>query len=360
MRKSICYFLFLSFIFLNVSCAQTKKIAPNDSRIHISGSNYVSYKNNELILHRHSDKIYQGTTLKNLFNPLKARSASGILISFKTASPKTKVFFKIAKGWHKNPIFSILQNDTLIENKSFKYEDDKIISFEIKTNATKNPSVYTIALPLRTDVHFLGLELPKNDDLIDFKEEKKPIYVAFGNSITHGTGQQTTPQTYAYQLAKNLHWELFNTAVGGSKTSKVMADMIANDFKKIDYMTILIGFNDYNGQGVDTLTFAKRYRDVLSSIRAKHSETIIYAITMTTTKSKHSKKSGIPVEDFRKVIRDIVRQRQANGDSNIYLIEGNQISEEADLNDNVHLSVKGAQKFAKRLTRKIEKINHEK
>ena len=358
------FIILLLFISLS-ACAQTKKnvandqqthIAANDPRIHIAGSNYVKYKDGELILHRHSDKIYQGTTQKNLFNPKKARSATGILLSFKTAAPKIKVLFKIAKGWHKNPIFSIIKNGQFIEDKSFKYADDQIVSFTIESKSGQKPAVYTIALPLRTDVHFLGLELSGNSDLIPFEKEQKPVYVAFGNSITHGTGQQTTPQTYAYQLSQKMGWELFNTAVGGAKTSKVMADMIADDFKKIDYMTILIGFNDYNGQGVDTLTFAKRYRSVLESIRSKHPDTKIFAITMTTTKSKNSKKSGIPVEDFRQVIRNVVKQRQNNGDKNIYLIEGKPLTSEADLNDNVHLNPSGARNFAEKLAAEIQKL----
>jgi len=360
MTKFILYGIFIFALLTQSACMGLKNIPANDSRILTYGSNFIKYQNGEIILHRHSDKVYQGTTLKNLFNPLKARSGSGIKLEFKTASPKIKMHFKIAKGWHKNPVFSIFQNGKFKKNFSFTYGDDKIITLDLQSETPRKPVVYTLTYPLRTDVHFLGLTLDGYHKLLKLDKKKQPVYVAFGNSITHGTGQQTTPQTYAYQLAKKMNWELFNLAVGGGKTSPVMAEMIRDNFGKIDYMTILIGFNDYNGEGIDTLTFGKRYRQVLSTIRQTHPNTKIYAITMTTTKAKHSKKSGIPVEDFRKVIRDIVMEGQTNGDKNIFLIEGEKLTSEADLNDKVHLNIKGAEKFADSLYKQIKLINDKK
>lgn len=348
--------LIILIFYLLSSCALQKNIPADDKRILNYGSRFVKYQNGELILHRHSDKVYQGTTYGNLFNPLKARSGTGIKLEFKTASAYIKMRFKIAKGWLKNPVFSVFQNGKFQQNLSFTYGDNKIITLDIRSETPGKPVVYTITYPLRTDVHFLGLRLDGQHKLLKINKKKRPVYVAFGNSITHGTGQQTTPQTYAYQLAEKMNWELFNLAVGGGKTSPVMAEMIRDNFKKIDFMTILIGFNDYNGEGVDTLTFAKRYRQVISTIRQTHPLTKIYAITMTATKAEYSKKSGLPIEYFRQVIRHIIKERQEKGDQNIYLIEGEKLTSETDLNDKVHLSVKGAEKFAEKLYNRIK--NH--
>ncbi len=356
MKKLILSTIILLMLLTQSACSVQKSIAANDRRINYYGSRFVKYQNGELILHRHSDKVYQATTRDNLFNPLKARSGSGIKLEFKTASPHIKLRFKIAKGWHKNPVFSVFQNGNFQKNYSFVYGDDKIITLDLQSETPGEPVVYTITYPIRTDVHFLGMTLDEKYKLLKPDKKKQPVYVAFGNSITHGTGQQTTPQTYAYQLAEKTNWELYNLAVGGSKTSPVMAEMIRDDFDRIDYMTILTGFNDYNGAGVDTLTFANRYRQVLSTIRETHPDTKIYIINLTTTKIKYSKTSGIPIEDFRKVIRNIVKIRQAKGDKNIFLIEGKKLTSEADLNDNVHLSVEGSRKFAEKLYHQINSL----
>jgi len=352
--------LLILILIVQTSCVSQKNITAGDKHIQTYGSHYTKVQNGELILHRHSDKVYQGTTEQNLFNPVKARTGTGIKLEFKTASPTINLRFKIVKGLKKKPVFSIFQNGKFYKNISLPYRADKIDSFTVKSETPGKPVIYTLTYPLRTDVHFTGMTLDKGYKLLPLKRKKQPVYVAYGNSITHGTGQQTTPQTYAYQLVEKMGWELFNMGVGGAKTSKVMAEMLRDDFDKIDYMTILIGFNDYNGQGIDTTTFAKRYRQVLSTIRETHPDTKIYAITLLTTKFKKSKVSGIPAEDFRQVIRDVVKQRQKAGDHNIYLIEGNKITTEADLNDKVHLSVKGAKNFAEKLYQKIKNINENK
>ena len=353
MKKLMLYTILLFTVLSQNACSIQKSVATNNGRINHYGSQFVKYENGELILHRHSDKVYQGTTPKNLFNPLKARSGSGIKLEFRTASPHIKMRFKIAKGWHKNPVFSVFQNGKFQKNLSFTYGDDKIITLDLQSETPGKPVTYTLTYPLRTDVHFLGMILDGKHKLLKLNKKKQPVYVAFGNSITHGTGQQTTPQTYAYQLAEKMNWELFNLAVGGSKTSPVMAEMIRDDLGKIDYMTILTGFNDFNGEGIDTLTFAKRYHRVLSTIRQTHPLTKIFVINLTTTKFKYSKTSGIPIEYFRKVIKNIVTERQAQGDKNIFLIDGEKITTEADLNDRVHLSVEGAKKFADKLYHEI-------
>ena len=339
-------FLLIGSVALLAQHSTSINILPTDEHIQISGSNYIYEKDTELVIHRHSDKVYRGNTKDNLFNPLKARSSSGIALSFKTSSPTIVAKFKIAKGLKSSAVFSVFQEGVFIEDISFKYEENKEIILNITPATTEKEVLYKITFPLKTDVHFLGLELEKGHQLIKIDKELKPIYVAFGDSITHGTGQKTTPETYAYQIAEKFNWELYNLAVGGGKTSEVMAEMIADDFKHIDVMTILIGFNDYNGQGVDLKEYQKRYEGVLTTIRKKHPDTKIYCITMTYTKQQNSKKTGIPAEDFRKVVRGIVSSRQKKGDKNVFLIEGEEISSEENLKDIVHFSVDGAKSFA--------------
>jgi peptidoglycan/xylan/chitin deacetylase (PgdA/CDA1 family)/lysophospholipase L1-like esterase len=335
-----------------------KSIAPSDSNIVVYGCNYISDKNNERILHRHSDEVYNGTTKDNLFNPLKARSGSGIVLKFKTASPKINARFRILEGNAASSIFGIYQNNILTNTSTFEYVSNQEIVIEIKSVNPGTEQEYAITLPIWTDVSFLGLELETGYELSVLKKEQKPVYVAYGNSITHGRGQNGAFETYPFIVSQNYEWELYNLAVGGGKTSQVMANMIRDDFKHIDYMTVLIGYNDYNGEGIDTATYRDRYKSFIDTVRKKHKNTKIFCITLTYTSNHESVTSGVPADDFRTVTANIVNERIIAGDSNIYLIRGEDISSEENLRegDAVHFSIQGANNFADELFLALQTI----
>ena len=334
-----------------------KHIEPNSDNIQVYGSNFIKMEGDEMILHRHSDEVYAGTTKSNLFNPLKARTGTGIYIEFKTKSPSVTVKLKTAKGNPKHAFFNVFQDGEFDKDENFKYVEDAEIKIELYSKYQGKAVVYRITFPLMTDIHFLGLELEKNAKLCKLKKEEKRVYVAFGDSVTHGTGQKNTSETFAYQLAEKMDYELFNIAVGGAKTSTVMAKMISDDFKKIDMITVLIGFNDYNGKGISTEEYSKRYTNVLNILREKHPDTKIYCISMTYTTQNNSKISQIPADDFRKVVREVVAKRQNNGDKNLFLIKGKDITNETSLKDKVHFSIQGAKNFAEALYQEINRYN---
>ena len=364
--------IIFSFFSLN---AQTK-IEPDHSRIHIHGANFVKMVDGKLIMHRHSDTIYSQTTDELRFNPQNAQSGSGISIRFRTSSPTVKLNMQISDKKidkkQKRGVIGIFQSKRHIKsiehtspaehiklNSEYyiDYERGKKFSVDIKSENVGKTVEYKIVLPLYMDLNLLNIELEDKYKLKCFRERKKPVYVAFGNSITQGTGQQITSQTYPYLISEWNNWELYNIAVGGAKTSAKMAEMVSDEFNKIDYMTILIGFNDYAGKGESPEIYEHNYTEIINIIRKNHPKTKLYCITFTTTLVKKSKKSSHVPEEFRNVVRKIVKDREANGDNNIYLIEGQNISELDWLNDKVHFSIDGVIKVADKLYYEIEKTN---
>ena len=331
-----------------------KHIAPNNENIQVYGSHYLRMEGDEMILHRHSDKIYSQKHHENLFNPLKARTSAGMYIEFKSNSPKIKFKFKMAKGNPKYAFFTVFQDGEFDQKKAFEYEEDGEMALEIIPKNTKKETLYRITLPLICDIHFLGLEIVDNFELCELKKDEKPVYVAYGDSITHGIGQKNTSETYPYQLAEKMGYELFNAAVTGARTSTAMAEMIRDDFTKIDVITILIGYNDYSWKGLSAEDYSTQYTKVLNILREKHPDTKIYCISLTHTTQKISKKSKIPVDDYRKVVREIVAKRQNNGDKNIFFVKGGDITTKANLRDKVHFSVEGAKLFADALYQEIK------
>jgi lysophospholipase L1-like esterase len=345
-------------------------VLPNDTRIHIKGANFISLGEEETVIHRHSDEVLSGTTLTNRFSPVKARTASGITIRFKTESPKVVAKFKIMEGNSDKSYFGIYQSlgevvspehpDNLVgitpdDVQVFPYSAGAEISVHIDSENPGELVEYKITLPLWVDVNFLGLILDDGYDVVDYALSERPVYVAYGNSITHGRGQNGTYETYAFTLSEWMKWDLYNIAVGGGKTSPVMANMIKDEYAKIDYMTVLIGYNDFNGAGESPTQYRDNYNTFLNTVRKKHVNTKIYCITLTATTKTVSDNSTYTPEDFRQVVRGIVTERQNAGDSNIYLIEGEDITTTADLNDGdpVHMSIGGALNLADKLYDKI-------
>ena len=345
-------------------------VLPNDTRIHINGTKFITLGVEETIMHRHSDDVLAGTTFTNRFDPIKARTGSGITIRFKTLSPNVIAKFKIIEGNSSSSYFGIYQAvgdvispehpdnlEGIIPNdiQIFQYSAGAKIGVAIQSETPGELVEYKITLPIWVDVNFLGLILDEGYDIVDYSLVEKPVYVAYGNSITHGRGQDGTYQTYAFSLSEWMKWDLYNIAVGGGKTSPVMAQMIRDEYSKIDYMTVLIGYNDFNGAGESPTEYRDNYNTFLNTIRESHSNTIIYCITLTATTKTVSDNSTYIPEEFRQVVRDIVTERQQAGDGKIYLIEGEEITSTSDLNGNdpVHMSIDGALNLADKLYDKI-------
>jgi lysophospholipase L1-like esterase len=327
----------------------------NVDKINISGCNYIKRKDGAISFQRFSDEMLAMPVNKSRFNSKKAKTNTGVTISFRTNSPKTTIIFKYnSEGDNRGATFGIHKNSELTGKVSFRKTDGPNLKVVINEDAVMNNNFYEITLPNWANVILKDIELEKGYTLLPNPEPNKKIYVSYGNSITHGTGQNASYQTYPFILSQNMGWELFNVAVGGGKTSPLVAEMLRDDFGKIDYMTILIGYNDYNGEGIDTKEYSKRYEEFLSIIREKHKTTKIFCITPTYTTNHTSAKSGIPISDFRKVVIGLVEKYSKKGDKNIYLIEGEKISTEKDLKDPVHFSIEGAGEFAKQLTEEMK------
>ena len=351
-----------------------QKISPDNKRIYIHGAKFVKMVDGELVMHRHSDAIYSKKKTEIRFNPEKALSNTGTSIVFKTSSPTIKVNMKISNmEFKKKPRSSsigIYQNKETLKltkhtspvepinpNSTYQlaYNKGKEFTIDIKSENVGDVVEYKLILPLFIDVHLLSIELEDGHKLKRIKDANKPVYVAYGNSITHGTGQKNTNETYAYLISEWNNWELYNLAVGGGKTSPAMAKMITDKFKSIDYMTVLIGFNDYAGAGESPKEYTENYNEFLNTIRNKYPNTKIYCITFTATTMSKSKKSEHVPAEFRDVVRKIVKDRQGNGDKNIYLIEGEDISKKEWLKDKVHFSTEGVLNVADKLYYEIEK-----
>jgi len=232
-------------------------------------------------------------------------------------------------------------------------KDKADLSFAIAAPDNR-PATYEIALPSWASVGFLGLQLDAGARLLPNPARPRKTYAAIGDSITHGTGQGSAAyKTYPFLAARAMNWELYNLAVGGSKTSPALGAMLAR--KRVDVVTILVGYNDWNTHA-DPATYAAAYAKLLDQLRRSQPTAALFCITPTLTKNTVSRtKQATPLEAFRTVVREAVRSRTAAGDRKIFLIEGTSLTDEADLRDTVHLN-EGARRVAASLASAIRKL----
>ena len=171
---------------------------------------------------------------------------------------------------HRQKVFGIFKN-----GEFFKEVKGTTFSF---TNVEDNKyNQWEIVLPTFCGVDFTGIEIDGNSDLNKIKQEQKPVYVAIGNSITHGVGQNGAGfLTYPFLLAQNKNWVLYNLAVGGSKISWPVARLIEN--KKVDVITILWGYNDWNSTFTIENEIKPYYKKLITKLRKIQPDAKIYCI----------------------------------------------------------------------------------
>jgi len=344
--------LFTAFCLSNRAMAQDFiSIKPNDKAILYTGAFFIEKTDSKAILNRFDEK-----TLKSkqcFMNHIKANMQTGVSISINTNSPKVVFRFEARKDTkNRGSILEVYKDGELV--KSVRLTTDKAVDPIVLENENGGKwAVWKVLLPQYYGLNFLGIDIEKGSEYKSIKMEKKPIYVSIGNSITHGTGQKASSQTYPYLLAQKKNWVLYNVAVGGSKISWPVAEML-ND-KDIDVITVLWGYNDWNS-GYTLNEIGARYKKLLTILLKNHPKAKIYCISPTFTTRETPKKGSLTLDQIRAKEESIVKDFQSQAYKNIFLIKGYKYTDKEGLNDQVHFSVKGAAKFANTLN---ELINNE-
>lgn len=341
---------FLSALFFTPasSSAQAKTIAPDDPLISYEGCFVIDKNSTRAAFSRFTPDIL--TSPEKSFDNKRAATTTGIVIKFTTASSKIRANFEITDGENRGSDFGVYKNGTFYKNFPFA-ETVTDITFEFDTLAQGKAATYEIVLPSWSNTNFKGLVIDAGGTLVRDASVSKNKYVAIGDSITHGTGQGSSSyKSYPFLFSRALGYELYNLAVGAAKVSPAVAKMLEG--QDIEIITVLIGYNDWNTVN-DLATFKTNYRTLLSYIRQYQPNAKVYCITPTFT--RNPKTATYSLEDYRAAIRESVTERNSSGDSNIFLIEGPDLTTEDDLNDMVHLNVSGAANMARKLSEIISR-----
>ncbi len=318
-------------------------ITPNDARIAYDGVLFPVYTNGQMVCSR-----FDAGTLasrEKQFNNKNAQTSTGAVIRFTARATAIEALFTLLPGENRTSRFVVLRDGIAVSNIPAGTAVNTPIRIQIPVGA--EASVYEIALPNWSNPAFGGLTI--EGTLLENKTLERKTYIAIGDSISHGTGQYATPATYPFQIAKRFGWELFNLAVGGGQISPAVGAMLAG--KRVDYVSILIGYNDWNGTN-SIAQYESDYHKLIGHLRRANSNAAIFCITptfTTSTESRNKAKGDVSIDDYRETVRRVVTACRDAGDANIHLIEGSQHTAAEDLSDAVHLNEAGARRFAEKL-----------
>lgn len=325
----------------------------DNPNIHVMGAAYISRTSSKLFYKRFSEETLNGPTDIRRFDTNVALSTSGISLQFKTKSSFINLTFSPETGLNEKGAFKILRDGVEFQIITFEDAPTQPIAINLKSLPTDKEYVYEIILPSYSNLSLTKLELDKGSELATYTPETKKIYLSFGDSITHGRGQDgKTYLTYPFLLAQKLNMRLFNLGIGGARISLPVAEM-SKDLPKADLITVLIGFNDYEGANRTAAQFEADYRPYLTEIRKNHPSAEIFCITLLYTTRTSNTTTGLTPDVFRNIVKNIVTEYQAK-DTKLHLIEGDKITSAADLVDRVHLNIDGASRFADQLYLKIK------
>lgn len=324
------------------------------AQVEVHGIRYVSESETGIRFARFREDILNLPRAELGLNPDKARNATGGIVAFTTDARKITARFKILSANYMGAGFGVFENGALI--KEFKFgpkETEAVLEFESQNDGS---SLFEIALPSFADVEFQGLE----NQTENLPTIGKKVYVALGDSISHGTGQDGYGhKTWPFLLSRKLNMELFNLAVGGAKISVPAGEML-KDWERIDLITILVGYNDLHSDGKTPEQYREKYNELLDAIRKNHPETKMVCVTPPYTRKPVSEKTAATIDSFRAELKSLVEERN---DPGLVLIEGDRITSEKNLradnpNDPVHFGIEGAALFADDLFEIIDPLAH--
>jgi len=325
----------------------------NNPNILYEGLWYPVVDSTRVIFNRHTKEVllHPESGISATSRPY-AYTQTGVRIRLKTASPFVHLEFEQREeGGHLG-----LENGFAIYADSSRIAIKEELSFTIDAPESDSSVRYTILLPSIYAINLTEMILADGYQLEPIQPDNRPVYAAIGNSITHGTGHQSASfLTYPYVLADSMDWNLYNLAVAGDRTGWPISLLFKD--KKVDYITILLGFNDWMWDNSPLSDKLYQYEKLLDSLLCFQPDAEIFSITpLTTTKTETQFNAPFDLQDYRTMLIRHVTRRRNLGDKNLHLIHGDSISNPSMLMDGIHLSKKGAPLFACNLKDKIREI----
>lgn len=338
--------------------AGMKSVSLRSERIFFKGAGSVYRSAEKIEPLRFSKEILDlgGQVLH--FNPDIARMAAGVRMFLSTDSSEVRIQLTLkAFRQPKEATMRVYRDGKLFKDFELRREKaDHSVEIVLKS-CDGRPHQYRVDLPSTAETVIAGLWIDEESELLPVVLNSRPVYVALGDSITHGSAALNGISALSYPalLGDRLGFDVYNLGVGGSRVSVKGGEMLA-EWDRIDLITLLIGANDFSWANVPPDRYRRTYEALLSAVRKHHPDVPLFCITLTYT-TRETGGGGQPTEDYRQVVRDVVKAAQDAGDAHLFLLEGDELTGEDDLHDWVHLNQEGNLRFAAALYSRITEID---
>lgn len=183
-------------------------------------------------------------------------------------------------------------------------------------NQRGNTREVTLYLPLYKPVKVLGIGIDKGATAgkpAGFALSKPVVF--YGTSITQGGCASRSGMSYQAILGRMLNIDFVNLGFSGNgKGEPVVARAVA----EIDASMFVLDFSQNNAT-LESLIAV--YDPFIATLRAKHPDTPIIAITPIASAGEQFKPEG-KLQSMRDHIREVVSRRIGAGDAHLQLMEG--------------------------------------
>lgn len=316
-----------------------------DRRLAVDGAWHVQRTPTRIILRRHADATLADPTagISAAARPY-ALTQPGVQLRFRTDSPRVELRFAAHAG---GAAMSLHQGFAVRIDGAAAFSADTL-SFGIDS---PGPGLhdYVVSLPSYYAVELAGMTLDDGHALVTPLDRRLPVYVAIGDSITQGLGQQSAADLgYASVVARWRGWRLVNLGVSGAAIGPAMAAEL--DGRRVAIVSVALGFNDWYWHSDPLDAVARRYDTLLAGLRRAQPHAEIVAIApLLSTAAPGRARAQYSLDQLRGVIGAAVARRRAAGDRRLHLVAGDDLSDAAMLVDGIHLSAEGAARYGSAL-----------
>ena len=266
---------------------------------------------------------------------MPATSQQGVDLYYKLKGQKKYTFFECAKF-----------NIPTVEFESPLFDSDEKMDKDIIINLPLYEGLGKILIGIEADAKIYKAK--------ERKDKEKIVY--YGTSITQGGCVSRPGLSFTNILSRKLNTEFINLGFSGSGLGE---PELAEIITQIDNVKMIV--LDYEGNGGCTGHLEKYMEEFIDILRKKWPIIPIVIITKTWFTNYVFLQNEVAARkrlyDFQ---LNVVNQRNAKGDNNIYFIDGSKLFGNEDIDecliDGIHPGDLGFYRIAKNLEPKLKKI----
>jgi hypothetical protein len=154
-------------------------------------------------------------------------------------------------------------------------------------------------------------------------EDNRPIWTAYGSSITHCGAAHSPSRTWPATAARARDLNLRCMGFGGNCHLEPMVARVIRDLPS-DFISLKLGINVHGGGSLGPRTWRAAAVGLVKIIREEQPETPIAVVSSIPSPPREHKKNavGFTLQKMREELHDAVQRLMDCGDRNIHWFEG--------------------------------------